>query len=56
MTDKELSKKLQAILDKGSGDQEVEHCDADYLLCEALIELGYSESVMVYKAIPKWYA
>ena len=56
ITDKELAEKLQVILDKGSGDQEVEHCDADELLCDTLTELGFTESVSVYRNIPKWFA
>ncbi len=53
MTDKELTIKLRGL---GRDDIEESHVEADKLLCEILIDLGYTESVKVYKAIPKWYA
>ena len=53
ITDKNLANSLRKLNDE---DREESHVEADRLLCAALIELGYSESVMVYKSIPKWFA
>ncbi len=35
---------------------ELEHDEADWLLCSLLEELGYTELVDTYRKIPKWYA
>ena len=35
---------------------EVDHEDADYILCELLEKLGYKELVDVYRDVPKWYS
>ena len=37
-------------------DREDAHMDADDILCNMLIELGYIDIVEEYKSIPKWYA
>lgn len=34
---------------------ESDHDEADYLLCELLEELGFTEIVEVYRKLPKWY-
>lgn len=34
---------------------ELEHDEADYLLCALLEELGYTELVEAYRKVPKWY-
>ena len=54
ITDKELTDKLQVLVN--SDDQEESHVEADDILCAALIELGYTESVRVYRTIDKWFA
>jgi len=41
---------------QGSDDTEVAHCEADDLLCELLISLGYQDVVDEYYKVPKWYA
>ena len=48
---------LQAMLmiDE-SGDVEMAHMEADDLLCELLIELGYGEGVKVFDNMHKWYS
>jgi hypothetical protein len=38
------------------GDTEIAHGDADDLLCDLLIELGYYDVVNEYNKIDKWYA
>ena len=39
-----------------SGDIEIAHVDADDILCELLIGLGYSDVVNEYNEVEKWYA
>lgn len=38
------------------GDIEQAHSLADDLLCQALLDVGYTEGVEVYKIMEKWYA
>lgn len=47
-------KKMQAIA--SDYDCETAHADADTLLCELLIELGYKQVVDIYNKVCKWYA
>lgn len=35
---------------------ENDHDEADYLLCQLLEELGFSEIVETYRKLPKWYS
>ena len=37
-------------------DTEAAHIDADYILSELLIDLGFEELIAAYRAIEKWYA
>lgn len=37
-------------------DKEESHVEADYILCELLEELGYTQLVKMYNNVPKWYA
>lgn len=37
-------------------DTELNHLNADKLLCELLNELGYTELVTKFKELEKWYA
>ena len=39
-----------------NGDPEAAHGDADKILCELLIMLGYKEVIDAYSKIEKWYA
>lgn len=39
-----------------SGDTENAHCEADNILCELLVELGFKDVVAEYDKIQKWYA
>jgi hypothetical protein len=57
MTDREMEKykrQLMELID--CRDIEAAHCDADDILCEILIKLGYKKIVDIYKCIPRWYA
>lgn len=53
---KDAVKAMQAIVDRGSGDPEMDHGDADDLLCEFLKSLGYGHLVEIYEKVEKWYA
>ena len=50
----EYIKKLK--IQKKEADQELAHVNADELLCDLLIELGYKKIVRIYNKIEKWYA
>jgi len=39
-----------------NGDTEVAHGNADDLLCNLLVELGYKKVIDVYNEVDKWYA
>lgn len=39
-----------------SGDEEVDHVNADKTLCELLDDLGYNEITAEFNKIDKWYA
>jgi hypothetical protein len=39
-----------------SGDIEINHSNADDLLCDLLNDLGYTELVTEFKKLEKWYA
>lgn len=39
-----------------SGDIEVAHIEADDILCEVLLQLGYKELVDAFNDLAKWYA
>jgi hypothetical protein len=39
-----------------SRDIEINHCEADDILCDLLNDLGYTELVNEFKKLEKWYA
>lgn len=43
-------------LEEEDGDYEICHSQADNLLCDLLIKLGYEEIVDSYHKVGKWYA
>ena len=47
---------LNELVRLSQGDTEAGHASADTVLCELLIELGYSDVVDVYNRVDKWYA
>lgn len=58
MSDAKLKKYMRRLIwqrDK-NGDTEDAHSNADDILCEILVELGYGALVEVYKKVPKWYS
>lgn len=50
----ELLERLHRIA--AGGDTERDHCDADEVLCELLIHLGYKDIVDAWEEVDKWYA
>ena len=51
---KEFIEKMEDCID--NGDTECAHGNADDLLCEFLLLLGYRELVEKYRQVRKWYA
>ena len=47
---------LEQIKARGAGDPEINHIEADEILCRLLTSLGYNKVVATYDAISKWYA
>jgi len=56
MTPKEFKIKMQEIKDADDSDIESVHADMDALMCELLVELGYSDGVKVFEETDKWWA
>ncbi len=56
MSDLEVAKKLKEIREMFKDDIEVQHLEADELLCEVLKSLGYVKTVVEYEKVSKWYA
>ena len=53
----DIEKYMKRMKEAGNnGDIEVAHIDADGILCELLIELGYGKIIELYNEIDKWYA
>ncbi len=49
--------RLDKIVGRSGGeDTELDHAEADDLLCEVLDSLGYAELVSRFRAMEKWYA
>ena len=53
MSKEEAIKKLEEWAD--SGDIEMAHCEAEDILCDLLIQLGYEDVVQAYHKVHKWY-
>ena len=59
VTPKEFAKRMNEILqgnEKGDSDKEVDHSDADLLLCEVLKEQGFEKGVKLFYSLNIWYA
>lgn len=48
--------RMNELKDKFGDDKEILHVEADDILCELLVELGYIELVNAFCKVPKWYA
>ena len=55
ITPEEFAAQMRDIFTDG-GDLDVEHCDADDLLCKVLRSLGYGAGVDIFERADKWYA
>ena len=49
-------KKIQQCRKHYEEDWEIQHAEADAVLCQFLIELGYKKLVSEWKKVDKWYA
>ena len=47
--------RMKALQSK-DGDTEIQHSEADGILCEVLLYLGAKELVAEWEKVPKWYA
>lgn len=47
---------LAALKECLSGDNEADHSNADQVLCELLVSLGYGDVVAAWDRVGKWYA
>lgn len=58
MTPEEFEAKMKAIFDKEAEGacREDMHYEADELMYNLLIDLGYTKGVEWFKKLPKWYA
>lgn len=54
MTREEAVERLRAL--HGDTDIEIAHGEADDVLCELLMSLGYNDVVSAWEAVEKWYA
>ena len=56
-TPEEFKKKMEEIYCTPDGyDAEGAHADADKLMCNLLMELGYVDGALIFKTAEKWYA
>lgn len=58
MTEEQRKEYLNRLLklSEDNYDTEGNHIDADSILCDILLLLGYDDIVSAYDKIPKWYA
>ena len=54
--DQEFAYIMSTLPTKVHGDIEAIHVEADKFLEEILVELGYTETVLAYQRLQKWYA
>ena len=52
--DKEVAKSIKDYC--SSTDTEINHCMADDMLVDLLVELGYRVTVVAFRNVEKWYA
>ena len=56
MSIEEIKLRMKLLSTEDDFDTEMVHIDADYLLCELLLELGHKDIVEDFRALKKWYA
>ena len=54
--DELIKEALAKLSEIDEDDVEMAHIDADDILCDLLVKLGYSVVVEAYTRIPKWFA
>lgn len=54
--DAEIAARIKAEAVFSDGDTEAAHINADAILCELLIKLGFQKTVDAWSAVDKWYA
>lgn len=52
----EFERRMTKISEWNKHDEEQSHSDADDLMCELLVQLGYSAGVSIFKKMVKWYS
>jgi hypothetical protein len=56
----EFARRMREIYDRNNDPErrecEMDHTQADALLCEALSDLGYVEGVTIYTQITRWHS
>ena len=50
----EMAKLKEEYIDE-KYDKESFHMEADKLMCDLLVELGYGDGVQLFQKTPKWY-
>ena len=56
MAPKEFEKAMKSLSEDKDKDAEETHWDADELMCEVLVSLGYSAGVEIFRDMDRWYA
>jgi hypothetical protein len=56
MNPETFKQKMYEIRDAEHNDVETKHIDADEIMCEVLIELGYGEGITIFQKMKKWYS
>lgn len=54
--EKAIARLTELAASQGHGDTDAEHKEADDILCDLLIDLGYADVVTLWKQVHKWYA
>ena len=55
MTPDEFAEKMKKIIKETGGYEETFHYEADHLMCDLLVSLGYAHGVEIFLNQPKWY-
>ena len=56
ITPSEFAERMRNLCELSEHDEETAHGDADAMMCELLIKLGYAEGVQAFREMNKWYA
>ena len=53
---KDIRQEMEDLVNDCDGDKEINHINADDLLCETLVLLGQKELAHLFYDVQKWYA